>query len=241
MHRPSNRGGRVAGGLLIVAVGAALLAYQLDMLLLPRWVFSWKVLLIIIGLFSGFKHSFRNPGWIVPVLIGGIFLLEDLVPEIELRPYIWPILVIGFGLWIIFKPKHRVNPKFYENGPADAMYPSGLVAEEDFLSGTVIFSGVKRNVITKDFKGGDVVVFFGGAEYNLNHADIQGEAVLHVTQAFGGIKLIVPPHWRVRSEAMAIFGGIDDKRSYVAAGGADEKVLVLKGTVVFGGIEVKSY
>jgi hypothetical protein len=44
----------------------------------------------------------------------------------------------------------------------------------------------------------------------------------------------------VRSEIAAIFGGVDDKRPQ-PANAAPEKILVLKGTIIFGGVEVNSF
>ncbi|ALI98558.1 LiaF transmembrane domain-containing protein [Rufibacter tibetensis] len=250
----TSRGGRVAAGLLIIGVGAVLLAYQMNAIVLPRWVFSWKVLLIVIGLFSGIKHSFRNPGFIVPIIIGGVFLLEDLVPGIRLRAYLWPIIIMVAGLWLIFKPRHTCEkhlknvrrfgpqgPNFNKANFTNPTFSNLSPSKEDFLTATAVFGGITKNVITKDFKGGDIVTFCGGAKYNLTHADMQGEVILNITEFFGGVSLIIPAHWRVRSEVVTIFGGVDDKRSFVEAALESDKVLVLKGTVLCGGIEIKSY
>jgi len=57
---------------------------------------------------------------------------------------------------------------------------------------------------------------------------------------FGGIKLIVPPHWHVTSDMISLFAGFDDKRMQKSDYGSD-KVLVLKGTSIFAGVEVRSY
>ena len=242
-HR-SSRSGRVFGGLLIMAVGAALLAYQLNMLALPRWVFTWKVLLILIGLFSGFRHSFRNPGWIFPVLIGGLFLVEDIAPHVSIRPYFWPILIIICGLIMMLKPSPKCQAKFKSKRKKGITYPNEpapAFSKEDYIDGTAVFGGIKKNIITKDFKGGVITTFCGGTEYNLTHADIQGEVTLEVTQVFGGTRLVLPAHWKVRSEMVAVFGGIEDKRPLVDTALLSDKVLVLKGTLVFGGIDIKSY
>ena len=81
----------------------------------------------------------------------------------------------------------------------------------------------------------------GGAEINMMQADIQGKVALEITQVMGGTKLIVPSHWRIQtSEVVSILGGIDDKRP--VQGNIDEnKVLVISGTSILGGLEIKSY
>jgi hypothetical protein len=71
-------------------------------------------------------------------------------------------------------------------------------------------------------------------------ADFEGRVVLEVTQILGGTKLIIPAHWEVQPEMLAVMGGIEDKRQ-VHNGIASDKVLILKGTSVLGGIEIKSY
>lgn len=117
---------------------------------------------------------------------------------------------------------------------------SGKRSPDSWLDTVTIFSSVKKNVFSKNFKGGDIVSVFGGAEINLTQADFQGSIAIEVVQIFGGAKLIIPPHWQIRSEMVAIFGGIDDKRPPQLTYDED-KVVVLHGTTIFGGIEIKSY
>jgi predicted membrane protein len=71
---------------------------------------------------------------------------------------------------------------------------------------------VKRTILSKDFKGGDIVNIFGGTDLDLTQADINGRVVIDITQLFGGIKLIIPPHWQVTSDVAAVFSNVDDKR-----------------------------
>ena len=80
-------------------------------------------------------------------------------------------------------------------------------------------------------------------ELNLMQADTSTRVVLDLTQVFGGTKLIIPPHWKVNAEDMVtIFGGLNDKRPMpVQTGATDSKIIVLKGTCIFGGIDIKSY
>jgi hypothetical protein len=70
---------------------------------------------------------------------------------------------------------------------------------------------------------------------------MMNNATIEVTTIFGGTKLIIPSNWEIKSEAVMIFGGIEDKRRMQTITGPPEKTLLLKGTVLFGGIEIKSY
>jgi predicted membrane protein len=113
--------------------------------------------------------------------------------------------------------------------------------KEDFLDSTCIFSGSKKIIISKNFKGGDVVTVFGGTELDFSQADMTKPVTLEITTIFGGTKLIIPSNWEIKSEAVMIFGGIEDKRRMQTITGEPEKTLILRGTVLFGGIEIKSY
>jgi predicted membrane protein len=119
-------------------------------------------------------------------------------------------------------------------------YSSKGFSSEDFIDATTILGGIHKNILSKNFKGGDITIFMGGAEINLSQADIQGTASLDITQIMGGTKIIVPPHWEVRSQLTSVFGNIEDKRTNI--GNADpNKVLIIDGSSVFGGIEIRNY
>ncbi|MFT7002026.1 MAG: putative membrane protein, partial [Spirosomataceae bacterium] len=71
------------------------------------------------------------------------------------------------------------------------------------------------------------------------------DSVLEVFVLFGGIELVVPSDWEVKSDVTALFGGFSNKkRSFqndAAVVTTGKKVLYIKGTVLFGGGEIKSY
>jgi predicted membrane protein len=240
---PSNQSGRAWGGLIIVAVGAVLLAKKAGADL-PPWLFTWQMALITFGVFVGAKHRFRDWGWLVPVAIGSVFLADKFIEDISIEQFFWPIIIIFIGLVMIFKPKRsrdgvwrRWNEKHQEQFSA----MSSQNTEEDFINAVTIFGGAKKVIISKDFKGGETTTFFGGVEINLTQADINGRAELELTQVFGGTKLVVPSNWKIQTEELvSVFGGLDDKRKNITTPDPD-KTLVLKGTCVFGGIDIKNY
>ncbi len=235
-----SRSGRVMGGIVIICVGAALLAKQMGVLI-PEWIFTWEMLLIVVGFYIGAKHNFTRGGWFVPIIIGSLFLLDDVFPDMSIGPLFWPIFIIVIGLIMIFKPRsNKWKNNWKENC---APYSKDKSVNEDVIDSVSIFGGIKKNIISKDFKGGTITCIFGGAEINLSQADIIGRVELEMTQVFGGTKLIVPAHWNIQTEMMvAVLGGIEDKRPVQKDFVGDiNKVLVIKGSSVFGGIEIKSY
>lgn len=237
-----NHSGRLTGiFILIIGVGALLKATFMDF---PDWIFSWQMLLIAFGFFVGLRHNFRGPGWLIMVLIGGIFLVNEIYPEITFRRYLWPVAIIIVGIFIILRP--RRGWKFDQNkkteGASDSFFSEDIdYSKDDFVDSTSIFGGAKRIIISKNFKGGDLVSIFGGTELDLSQADFNGTAVIELTTIFGGTKLLVPSNWEVKSEVVTIFGGIEDKRRMQTINGPTDKLLLLKGTVIFGGIEIKSF
>jgi predicted membrane protein len=286
-HRIRRRpGGRIWVPFGLVCVGAVLLARQLGMPM-PYWMFSWQFLLIVIGIFSGLAHAFRGPGWLIMILIGTFFLMDQLIPGLDIHRFIWPAVIILVGLIMLIRPKkphwmeHEWHRKWEHRdwkskqrdwerwqrmrqqrgfpgneslpeepaetnagantGSASGMgYSSKSFSSEDFIDATTILGGIHKNILSKNFKGGDITIFMGGAEINLSQADIQGTASLDITQIMGGTKIIVPPHWEVRSQLTSVFGNIEDKRTNI--GNTDpNKVLIIDGSSVFGGIEIRNY
>jgi hypothetical protein len=111
----------------------------------------------------------------------------------------------------------------------------------DRINERVIFSGVNRKLMTKDFQGGKATVIFGGLDLDLTQVDFTGIVTLDLEVGFGGVKLIVPPHWDVRTEMSNIAAGLEDKRMFREGGVDTNKVLILKGTLLFSGLEIKSF
>ena len=259
----SQKSGKALVGMILLGVGCILLLRTLDIFFIPGWVLSWPVFMIAIGLFIGSRQGFDRPSAFVPLIIGIIFLSNRVLPDMDLSRFFWPLLVIAFGVWMImgrktpkmdhfgWKKKRDENPYTWSGtepapagaGTSDPLNPDPVTSApfpEDLIESVSIFGGVKKNIMSKNFRGGEIVNFFGGSEINLMQADISGRVNLEVVQVFGGTKIIVPANWTVHSEMVAIFGGIEDKRP-PQLNVAPEKVLVIQGTSIFGGIDIKSF
>ncbi|MGG2329371.1 hypothetical protein ACE40V_23755, partial [Salmonella enterica] len=73
----------------------------------PHWIFTWQMLLILLGVISGFKNDFRGSGWLILMAIGGIFMWDEFIADHELRKFLLPILFITVGGIYILIPKSR--------------------------------------------------------------------------------------------------------------------------------------
>lgn len=253
-RKARHKRGSALVGMLILGAGAVLLLRQLDVDL-PHWLFTWPMILIVVGLFAAIQTGFRDFGPLVILAVGAFFLSGKIYPDYSIDRFVIPVVLMAVGLVVILSPRRKFRRREEDvemsapplvateetSQPGEASQP-GQTSQPgyDKVEIVSVFGNVKKVIYSKKFSGGEVVSIFGGAELNLSQADITGPVHLEMVQIFGGAKLIVPAHWEVRSEAVAILGGIDDKRPPQTITSPD-KVLILEGTVVFGGIEIRSY
>jgi len=251
-HGQHNSEGAKWTGIVLILIGLAFLGRNLTPDF-PRWVFQWEMILIVVGILVGIRHQFRGAGWFIMVAIGGISLLGHFIPVYSKPQLTWATIAIAIGLYLILKPKPKTLPQTgirnqeegvrdWENYPAtEAPVSPAEVNEIEVLDATSIFGTVKKVVMSKNFRGGDVTAIMGGAEIDLSKADIKGKVRIDATNIMGGTELIVPPTWYVKSNVVAILGGVEDKRDPRFLRIESDKILVLEGVSLFGGIEIKSY
>ncbi len=251
IKKSNHRGGRALGGLIVVAVGVILLLKQMSIVIFPHWLFTWPVLLMVWGLFIGARHGFRGwGGWLIMTLVGAVFLIRDYFPQYEVADYIWPLAIIVVGIYLMVRPRrhwdwedmhekhrHKYWKKWEKWQDAVNMPPSG----DDFIDSTSVFGGVHKVIVSKNFKGGDIVNIFGGCDLNLTQADFTGTVTIELVQIFGGAKIIVPTDWKIIVNTSSIFGGVEDKRPPSLIKENPEKTLIIDGTSIFAGISIQCY
>lgn len=247
----STKRSSVGKGLIIFLIGLFFLVRNLD-LHLPGWVLSWEVLLICIGLIIFTVSGFKNYAGLVLMGVGATFLSKEfLFLSFDISRYIWPTILILVGIIIIFKKpgtepcRSRRRRRFgkYEGYEKYDNYPEMIIneASEDYADATAIFSGVNRIVVSKNFKGGRATAIFGGVDFNLIQADFNGVIEIDVDCVFGGVEIVVPSNWEVKARMDTTFGGVEDKRPPELISHNPDKVLIIKGNCIFGGVEIKSY
>jgi predicted membrane protein len=221
--------GGLFSGLLIILVG---LLFLLGVLGEDGIGFTystyWPLFLILIGLWILITNNFRSFFGLLLAALGCIFLLINLeILGYRIWYYLWPILIILFGLWIIFRSRLKPREKIPEIKGHD-------------LDVSSVFSGTKRLIESKEFRGGKGSAIFGGLELDFTEAGLaENEATVEITAAFGGIEIRVPGEWKVIVDSNPIFGAVEDKRKAVPQVEGAPK-LYIRGTVIFGGIEIKS-
>ena len=60
---------------------------------------------------------------------------------------------------------------------------------------------------------------------------------------FGGTKLVVPEDWNIKITVTSVFGGFSDKHRMLPVESTYDKetILIIRGFVLFGGGEIKSF
>lgn len=246
--RKSHQRGKIAGGILIILFGVLFLLKRMHYPI-PAYLLGWQSILIGLGLVILIKHKFRKFHGYILILIGKLSLIGHWYPHLFNKELIFPIVIILFGLMFLFSSKRKHKRKKFCRDEWKRMHRTNIdpsrfsnISEDDFIDSVSFFGGIKKNVVSKQFKGGDIVAIFGGTEINMNQADFDGRIVFDITNVFGGTSLTVPGNWQVISEVVSIFGGFDDKRpEQHDQNDSEQKTLVLRGTNLFGGIEVNSY
>lgn len=258
--------GSIIFGIVILGIGLLLLVRKLGFFI-PDWVLSWPMILIVIGTFTLIKHEFKSAFGGILLGVGLYFLFErEFDFNFGIQRYIFPIVLIILGIYLITQKRkenqvleelqNRINsPKPGGSGSSSSSDPlagatskpiSGMsstsgISFNDKLNIDAIFSGVNKRVLSKNFQGGKLTSVFGGIDLDLTQADFSGVVVMQVDVIFGGLKMVVPPHWDVRTEVSNIAAGVEDKRIYRESEVDSDKVLLIKGTILFGGLEIKSF
>jgi len=234
--REHHRLNKVNKGLIFLFIGLFLFLRSMD-LDLPSWIFSWQLLVMAIGVIVVIASGFKNWGGLVAVLIGGVFFAKQyLLLSYDVTRIIWPAIFTIVGLALIFGKRQESTMKDRR------VLPPGTTTQ-DYIDSSVIFSGENRVVVSKDLKGGKVTAIFGGADFNLLQSDFNDRIEFDITCIFGGVELTVPANWDVRLDMHTIMGGVTDKRPVELMTGNNnpEKILVITGTCIFGGVEIKNY
>ncbi len=226
----------IAGVLLMLAGGLLLLdTFNLTDFPLKYYIFSWKTLLIGIGIILLAAKERQTPGYVL-IGLGIIFWLPSLVDyNIDLHQIFLPALLMGIGVIILTRRSGHRRRNVWHGNP-----PNGV--NSDYIDDIAILGGGSKHVQSKNFKGGTITAIFGGSEFNMRDAELSPEGcTIDVFNMFGGSKLIIPEAWEVKSDVVSIFGGFTDKRLIKTALTESKNIILIKGVVIFGGLEVKSY
>lgn len=244
---PARFTGRAVAGAVLVLLG---ILFTLDNfgVVEAREIFRfWPLFIVGVGVvaFVRGKLPEQKVAGALIVAFGAALLLRSLgvIPRFRLRE-IWPLfLVFGGGLlvWGSLRSREQAEARALSGagGGAGGAGASG----GGRLNAFAVMGGGERIVRGPDFSGGEVTAIMGGFEIDLRQAGMAGDtAEVEVFTLWGGVDIKVPEDWNVSLEAVPILGGISNSaRSGGAPGaGGPRKTLVIRGTVIMGGVEIKN-
>jgi len=207
-------------GIIILTVGALLLLRQLDAFLIPHWFFEGRFV------------------WPLIIMICGVWLVSK--RDHPWGKYEWKKQMNNWGKqWHTNQHYNSFTGYSDLNMEEDAAYVKAM--GDDHLDVTAIFNNVKKNIISKSFKGGQVTNLLSKITLNFGQADIDETIIVDLTQIFCKTKIVVPANWRVINNTTAIFAEFSDKRSNYITMADSTKVLILTGTSLFVSIEIRNY
>ena len=236
-RRTCERGGRLGGlvpGAVILALGVIFLLDSLGYVHARHFLQFWPMILILVGISKIARRDARI--WGVIVLLFGVFLqLSELGIGHFTWSQFWPLLLIaggGMAMWGAIQAR-KAMPSMAE----------GNLDPRNTLDENAIFGGVEKRLNSRDFRGGRLQAIFGGIELDLRDAEmIETEAVIHANAIFGGIELRVPETWYVATRGQGVFGGFSDSTKFSPPADPDKpkKTLLVMGTALFGGVEIRN-
>lgn len=239
MEHQHNERKRIGVGLAILSVGGLLLMRNLGIYddFVNEYIFRWEMILITMGVINIIATGGKGPGFLLLVIGGGLYARNyvQLPSGLNFWQLFLATVFILAGIFMIFKRKNCCeNSGDYTNKQIS----------NDTIDEMAFFGGGDRTIVSENFRGGKIMAIFGGSSFNLSRSKLApGRNYIDVFAVFGGLKLVVPENWNVKISVISIFGGISDKHRVHTPENFQEgdPVLIIKGFVVFGGGEIKSY
>jgi predicted membrane protein len=243
-------------GVCLVLVGVVLALDQLGLLYANHLLRFWPAALIVLGLVMLQRREGQSAlRALVLIVVGGWLLLNTLgLVSLDLWEFFVPLLLVFFGARIMMHNRNSGSgtpPSFPGAGPQTGGSPAGQgpgsfdsaalgSSEPVHASLFSLLSSSKRRWGKSVFRGAETTAFMGGCELDLRDALMStGElAVVDVFVVMGGVVIFVPPHWTVSQEVVPLMGGVHDKTHSVPSNPAQH--LLVRGTVVMGGVEISN-
>jgi predicted membrane protein len=240
-------------GSLMIVFGVLLTLDRMELVDAARTLRFWPVVLIALGSWIVIERGTAGrsfPGYAM-IIIGSLLLLNSLgFARVRFWELFWPAIIVLVGARLIMhtpglkRERHRLRSSV--DGEAGPWLAS--TSGDGTINMFALLGSDKRASGDKIFSGAEVTSILSGTHLDLRQAVIEPghEAVINIFIMLGGHEVWIPQGWTVVIEVMPILGGVDDKRLPAvltpAAGSATGAAprLVLRGTVLLGGLEIKN-
>ncbi|HMN23368.1 MAG: hypothetical protein IT276_10250 [Ignavibacteriaceae bacterium] len=225
---------RVLLGSILIGLGGLFFLNSLDIFSFNfgRVIFSWPFFFIVIGMYLTLNTNRKMLGGILAGL-GFVFIIPRIFPSVDYDgSVVLAIFLIAIGSYIVLNQRKKT----------DEVDELGRITK-DVIDDVAIFGGGTKIVTSDNFRGGNITAVFGGSEIILKGSKLaEGTNSIDILAVFGGTTIVVPNDWNVVMNVTSIFGGFSNKSVKDPSANIDtSKTLIIKGLVVFGGGELKTY
>jgi predicted membrane protein len=188
----------------------------------------WPLIIVAVGVAKIVENRLRGmSGWIITIL--GILLLGHSINRGRIENLFGPALLVAFGILIVLQALKK-----YRRVPIE------LQKSDEFVRGTAVLGAYSHKPHEGHFNGGVINAIFGGFDVDLCRTTMKYEAArMDVFILLGGGEIRVPEGWDVAIQVSAIGGAVYDKRVVLPTTDEHRPKLLITGTVLFGGVEVK--
>lgn len=254
-------------GLIFIAVGLLYACNALDILefsiFFPGW---WTLFIIIPCIVALTRKNEDKTGPVIGLAIGICFLInaQDFAFHIDFWPMAVAVLCIAIGVKLMFPDKKKNHRQVeyteytYDSTTGSTTVNAEEVKTEDttgsshagntaytggnggYINASAILGGKDIRVDNECFTGADMTVIMGAVDLNLRNAIISEDVYINVTAIMGGVDIYVPANVRVVTDGCScIMGGIDVNTGYANFHAAEDPKLIITGTCLMGGIDIK--
>jgi hypothetical protein len=238
MNETSHRNSlfQVIIGALAILFGVLFILDNFRILRVDDALEYWPILLVVFGVVQLAKPNRRHGFffYLIVIFIGVVMLIGRMTDYYISIWAFWPVVLILLGVSIIwrgamYRSGYHIPPMFRSSEPSS----------DSLISIFSCLSANKQSNVSQQFAGGSITAICGGVELELRGATIQGNsAMIDIFVSMGGVELYIPREWSVILQCTPILGGCANK-TYPSPT-APTKTLILRGTVIMGGVEIKN-
>lgn len=219
----------VLWGIVLIAAGVVLALNVFNITDINMFFDGWWTLFIIVPCAIGLFAEREKTGNIIGIVIGVLLLLccQDVLSFSILWKLLVPVIIVISGLKMVLAG-------LFGNKANEIMKKLRLEGKEPKV-GCAVFSGCDMSCDGEVFEGAELTAVFGGVDCDLRNAIIEKDCAVQVSAIFGGIDILVPDNINVKVSSNSIFGGVSNK----TAVHQNAPTLYVRGTCMFGGVEIK--
>lgn len=139
--------------------------------------------------------------------------------------------------------KHYQEPNEHNQQQSNKRQEQNYQFDNESFNINAIFGTNRKVIKSKHYQGSNINSVFGNIYLDAVETEFDGVIYIDILNLFGSIDLVLPANYEVRNELVPILGSVNDRRNLLrhnTLNSENKKYIVLKGTILFGNIDIKS-